>query len=131
MALSLSRYYEMLDGWIGEVREAVHPGGYLLVVSAYGSEPLSGLRRAARRIAGLPDQWGGHDAGPAGVLLLSGPGVMEGRQVDDLRVIDVLPLSLYLLGLPVGRDMEGRLPRRLLSRPFLEANPITLISSYG
>jgi hypothetical protein len=127
----LSRYYELLDRWIGELREAMPDQSNILIVSAYGTEPLGVIPRMARALAGLDTPSGVHDAGPAGVLLLEGPGVSAGRHVDDLHIADVVPLTLYLLGLPVGQDMDGRLPRRLFPRRSLNARPITFISSYG
>ncbi len=127
----LARYYEALDQWIGEVRASLGPEDYLIVVSAYGREPFPLLKRLTRRAAGLPARGVGHDTGPAGIFLVAGPGVAGGRSIDNLGIADVVPLTLYLMGLPVGRDMDGRLPRRILARPFLEANPITFIASYG
>jgi type I phosphodiesterase/nucleotide pyrophosphatase len=126
----LDRYYEMLDQIVGDARALVPPEGYLVVVSAYGTEPLDSLRRLARKLSGLPAVSGGHDSGPAGILMIAGPGIAAGKQVDDLRVTDAVPLALYVLGAPVGRDMDGRLARRLFDRSFLEANPITFIPTY-
>jgi hypothetical protein len=121
----------MLDQLIGQVRGALPPEGYLMIISPYGTEPLGMLDRLARWAAGLRRPAGGHDASPAGVLMLVGSGIAQGRQIDDLKGADLLPLALYALGLPVGRDMDGRLPRRLFKRDFLEAFPITFIPTYG
>lgn len=127
----LDRYYEWLDGRVGELRDALPPDGYLLIVSAYGTEPITWPGRLARALGGVSVPSGAHDDGPAGILMLAGPGVSAGRQVDDLHVTDAVPLVLYLMGLPVGRDMDGRLPRRLFHRSSLGSRPITLISTYG
>lgn len=128
---AVSRYYEVLDEVVARIRRTLEPGDYLMVLSAYGEEPLTGLERAGHRVLGLDPLRSGRARRTAGILLLQGPGINEGRQVDDMRVTDVLPLTLYILGLPVGRDMDGRLPRRLFSRPFLEAHPISFVPSYG
>jgi len=127
----LGRYYEWLDSEVGKIRTAIPPGGYLVIVSAYGTEPITWSSRVARALAGLPAPPGVHDDGPAGVLILAGPGASVGRQVDDLDVTDTVPLVLYLMGLPVGRDMDGHLPRRLFQRSALSRRPITFISTYG
>lgn len=125
------RYYEMLDQLVGRIRGALPAGGYLMIVSPYGTEALGAADRLARRLAGLPAAAGGHEGAPAGVLMLAGNGVAQGRQLDDLKITDAVPLTLYFLGLPVGRDMDGRLPRRLFGRDYLEASPITFIPTYG
>lgn len=126
-----ARYHEFVDHLVGEARASMPPDGRFVVVSAYGTEPTAAARRFLRRVLGQPRPWAGHDGGPAGVLLIAGPGVAAGRRVEELRTTDVVPLVLYLLGAPVGRDMDGRLPRRLFERWYLERNPITFIPSYG
>jgi len=125
------RYYEMLDQIVGQVRGALPAEGCLMIVSPYGTEPVGLLDRIARRVAGLPSTAAGHDDGPAGILMLAGKGVAPGKQLDDLRLTDVVPLTLYFLGLPVGHDMDGRFPKRLFGRAYLEAYPITFIPTYG
>lgn len=130
-ALLLSRYYEILDGLVGRIRAATRAGDYTIVLSAYGHEPLPRIERVAREAVGMAPSRIGHAEGPAGIFFMAGPGIIAGRQVDDVRVTDIVPLSLYLLGLPVGRDMNGKLPRRLFSRGFLESNPISFVASYG
>lgn len=52
---------------------------------------------------------GGHEDGPDGVFLLSGPGVKAGR-VEGIGLEDVAPLLLYLFDVPVGDDMVGEVP---------------------
>lgn len=127
----LDRYYEMIDHVLGDVRASLPEGAHMIVVSAYGTEPLSLLQRLARKIARLDVPSAGHDWGPAGIFLFAGPGVAAGRQVDDLDVTDVVPITLYVLGAPVARDMDGRLSRRLFERWYLETSPITLIPTYN
>jgi hypothetical protein len=127
----LDRYYEMIDHVLGDVRSSLPGDAHLVVLSAYGTEPLSLLQRLARKIARLDVPSAGHDWGPAGIFLFAGPGVAAGRQVDDLDVTDIVPITLYVLGAPVARDMDGRLSRRLFERWYLETSPITLIPSYN
>jgi tetratricopeptide (TPR) repeat protein len=44
-------------------------------------------------------------------LILHGPGIRQGARLDQATVFDVTPTLLYMAGLPVGRDMEGRVLR--------------------
>ena len=48
-----------------------------------------------------------------GMLVLSGPGVKRGERVYGASLLDLTPTLLTLVGLPVGRDMDGK--------PLLEA----------
>jgi len=49
---------------------------------------------------------------PDGILMLLGPGVRPGARIEA-SVYDITPTILYLKGLPVGADMDGK--------PLLEA----------
>jgi len=43
-----------------------------------------------------------------GIAVASGPGIESGEELYGAKVLDVTPTVLHLLGLPVGRDMDGR-----------------------
>jgi hypothetical protein len=45
-------------------------------------------------------------------------------------VLDIAPTVLYLMGLPVARDMEGRVATEILEDDFARAHPVTFIPSY-
>jgi len=45
-------------------------------------------------------------------------------------VLDVAPTLLYLMGLPVARDMEGRVLTEILEPSFARDHPVTFIPSY-
>ena len=48
----------------------------------------------------------------------------------NASVFDVAPTILYLMGLPVARDMEGRVATEVLEDGFARAHPVTFIPSY-
>ena len=58
-----------------------------------------------------------------GILIARGPFVREGAAVRRARLMDLAPTILYLLGLPIPDDMDGRVltelfdPARLAERP--------------
>lgn len=46
---------------------------------------------------------------PYGILVMAGPGIKKGgERISGASVLDVTPTLLTLFGLPVGKDMEGR-----------------------
>jgi hypothetical protein len=45
-------------------------------------------------------------------------------------VVDVAPTLLYLMGLPLGRDMDGSLLTDVLDDELKKSQPVTFISSY-
>jgi predicted AlkP superfamily pyrophosphatase or phosphodiesterase len=65
-----------------------------------------------------------------GIAIFYGPGVEPGGCVADGSVLDVTPTVLALLGMPVGRDMDGRVLTDAVTTEFLKENPITYIDTY-
>ena len=51
-----------------------------------------------------------------GILFAVGPGVRPGQPVEG-RLEDIAPTVLHLLGLPVPRDMDGRVLTEMLEQP--------------
>lgn len=47
---------------------------------------------------------------PAGIFVGYGPKFRSGIELGPLNILDMAPLMLTLLGVPVPRDLEGRLP---------------------
>jgi predicted AlkP superfamily phosphohydrolase/phosphomutase len=47
---------------------------------------------------------------PAGIFVGYGPSFRKGVRLSELSILDVGPLILTLLGIPVPSDMEGRVP---------------------
>jgi len=71
---------------------------------------------------------GEHDE--QGVLIMRGPGVRLGHQVEGATILDVTPSVLALRGAPVGRDMDGQVILGAIEPGFLEKNPVSYVESY-
>jgi predicted AlkP superfamily phosphohydrolase/phosphomutase len=59
-------------------------------------------------VAHRPEPVGTHR--PEGVFLASGPGIRRGAVLKDISIIDVAPLLLYSLNVPIPDDVVGQLP---------------------
>jgi hypothetical protein len=127
----VDRYAAYLSERVGEAAQALRPGEILLVVSGYGMEPVRLWRRALSALSGeRPAPSGTHAAAPDGFLLALGDGVKAGALLQSASVLDVAPTILYLMGLPVARDMEGRVLTEIVEEDFARAHPVTFIPSY-
>ncbi len=126
----LEQYYGFLDAIVGRTLDRLGPDDLLLVVSAFGMEPLSPGKRLLERFVGNPEISGTHERAPDGFLLAYGSAVAPGRP-ERASVLDVTPTILYYFGLPVGRDMDGFARADLFSPSFTGSRPITFIPSYG
>ncbi len=126
----LDQYYGFIDTLVGREMDRVGPDGLLLVVSAFGMEPLSPGKRVLEMIAGNPRISGTHERAPDGFVLAFGPPVAAGRP-PRASVVDLAPTLLYFLGLPVGRDMDGFARIDLFKPDFTRNKPVTYIPTYG
>jgi hypothetical protein len=121
--------YRQVDEEVGRAMARLGSDDLLLVVSAFGMEPLSLSQRALERVLGNRPQSGTHERAPDGFLLAYGPHVRRGR-LTRASVLDVTPTVLYYLGLPVARDMDGYPRADIFSRAFTAERPLTFIPSY-
>jgi hypothetical protein len=126
----LHQYYGFIDTLVGREIERLGPNDLLLVVSAFGMEPLSPGKRVLEILAGNPQISGTHEPAPDGFVLAFGANVAPGRPARA-SVVDLAPTILYFLGLPVGRDMDGFARIDLFTPAFTSDKPVTYIPSYG
>ena len=126
----LQQYYGFLDTVIGRELERLSGDDVLLVVSAFGMEPMSPGKRVLELVAGNPQNSGTHERAPDGFVLAFGAPVAPGRP-PRASVVDLAPTILYFLGLPVGRDMDGFARIDLFKPAFTSDKPVTYIPSYG
>jgi len=59
-----------------------------------------------------------------GIFFAQGPAIKKGATVSGAEIIDVAPTILYLLGLPVPADMDGRLLEGIFEEGVLEERPV-------
>jgi predicted AlkP superfamily phosphohydrolase/phosphomutase len=119
----LEPVYVHEDQRLGRLMEAVGRDTVLLVVSDHGFQFRSyGFNH-------YDDGRGGVRA-PAGVLFLWGPGIRRGATLDGPTLFDVAPTALYLMGLPVGRDMDGRVLTEAIAPEVLAARPVAWVRSH-
>jgi hypothetical protein len=93
-------------------------------------EPLPHWRRVWESLMGDPWLSGTHADAPDGLLMAVGDGIRPGATLHAGSVLDLAPTMLYLMGLPVARDMEGRVLAEILQDDFMRSNPVTFIPSY-
>jgi predicted AlkP superfamily phosphohydrolase/phosphomutase len=65
-----------------------------------------------------------------GILIMKGPHIRGGYRLKDYSVLDVAPTILYLLGLPVPKDIDGNIIGEAFLPEFRENNPLRLIDTY-
>lgn len=113
----VAQAYEEADATLGElVRDS--GAANVLVLSDHGFR-LEERKGGAKRYA--------HVTGPPGIFVGAGPAFRPGR-VEGLSVYDVMPLLLFLQGLPVPRDIRP-LRQDVLSPSLLAMRPPAYVPS--
>lgn len=127
-ARRIEAYYRHLDDYLATLWARGSGPRLLAVISPYGAAAPSGWRRAVS-LGRLPIE-GTLSGRFDGVLLLRGEGVRAGSFVGEAGIADVAPTLLYALGLPVGRDMDGRALTGAFEPAFLAGHPLSFVPSY-
>ncbi|HUU28011.1 MAG TPA: alkaline phosphatase family protein [archaeon] len=109
---AIPEYYRYMDRLLGELIQEFQPSGLLVVVCDPGKN--------------------GRDRDLKGAVIFNGIDVKKGSSTEQaVPLEDVAPTMLYLIGLPVARNMGGS--------PHLEAGipgpggagPLSFVTSYG
>lgn len=126
----LDEYYTFVDTIVGRTMSRLEGDDLLLVVSAFGMQPLSPGKRLLERLVGNASISGSHERAPDGFLMAFGAAVAPSRP-QRASVLDLTPTILYYLGLPVARDMDGFARTDIFRASFTASRPITFIPTYG
>jgi predicted AlkP superfamily phosphohydrolase/phosphomutase len=96
--------------------------GYLPTEALASFDPLA-VVAAHRSLFSRSTLWCGTHS-PYGMIAGSGPGI-KGGKIEGATLDDIAPTILYAMGLPVPRDMDGRVLTAMFDQKYLEANPIS------
>lgn len=127
---ALAAYYGGLDGELAELWAALPEPRLLVVVSPYGVRAASGIGRILLDLAGRPRLGGGTGGAPDGVWLARGEGIRLGVQVPAAELADVVPTLLYALGLPIARDLDGKVLAAAFEPALLQRRSLGFLPSY-
>jgi len=61
---------------------------------------------------------------PQGVFIAGGRGVRPGLVLPQLSILDVAPVLLHCLGLPIPADLEGHLPTEMFDESLLRKHSV-------
>ena len=124
---ALRAYVQQLDRLLGELARD-NPDHLIVVCSPTAIVPpdlaASAYAIAARTLR--PPDPGADD----GFLLLRSPGTVSRPNPETAYVADVVPTILFAAGLPVGRDMDGRILSEAFGEDFLRRTTLSAIPTY-
>ena len=107
-------------------REDVFSGPYMTLAPDLTLELQDGglvsILASETPVSPRPQPSGTHR--PEGIFIAGGPRIRQGVQLSALSILDVAPLLLYSLAVPIPTDLEGRAPTAALAPAALQARPI-------
>ncbi|MBW8876790.1 MAG: alkaline phosphatase family protein [Acidobacteria bacterium] len=112
--------YRDFDAFLARLLPRMGPDTVVIVASDHGHSPTIVDRLYSQ-----------HWHGPPGILLMQGGPVKRGEALQGANVYDLYPTVLYLLGLPVPQDAEGKVLLEALDPAFVRAHPVRTVPSYG
>jgi len=59
-----------------------------------------------------------------GILCIRDKNIEANATFKNSKIMDLTPTLLYLLGLPIPKDMDGRVPEEIFKKYYLQKNPI-------
>ncbi len=74
---------------------------------------------------------GYHENSPDGIFVISGMDIEKKGKLINPTVLDIMPTLLALMGLPVGKDMPGKVLKNAINKSFFESHPVEKIPSYS
>ncbi len=64
------------------------------------------------------------------VIIVSGKNICRNKKINSATIYDITPTILYYLGLPVAKDMDGRVLFEAFEECYLRKTPIQYITTY-
>jgi predicted AlkP superfamily phosphohydrolase/phosphomutase len=104
----IEHYYGYFDELIGKLLKDAGPDTAIIILSDHGMEASGTLPEA-----------GTHNYAPPGIIILSGPPFRKNYQIKHASVLDITPTILALAGLPVAKDMDGKILKEAFTPEFL------------
>ncbi len=75
-------------------------------------------------------EWGGTHR-LHGILIAHGPRLRTAAEIENAQLIDLAPTLLHLLGVPVPKDMDGKVLTSAFRSDFLTAHPVRAGTASG
>jgi len=120
----VDKYYIHIDKFIGRLLQNIDENTVVMIISDHGERPLYGGHWRHRTQTT-------HDLSTPGVIILWGKDIKKGQKLAEAGVLDITPTILYLMNLPVGHDMDGKVLTEAIDNRLLKELPVKYISSYG
>ena len=124
---AIQDFYRYQDEILGDLLGLIDDSTTVIIVSDHGfkigaNQPLE--RSEIGR--GRASEWHTEE----GIVVIFGNAMKRGTTLKGARTVDIAPTVLYLLGLPVATDMDGRVLASAFLSEHLKNNPIQNVETF-
>jgi predicted AlkP superfamily phosphohydrolase/phosphomutase len=127
----VSRREEVYSGpWVNRSPDLIvrfHRRGWIDNVK-FGDRTAAEIKQAIKRQDPIVELGSGHHA-LQGVIFVRGKGIKPNSHTNQAHVYDVAPTLLYLMGVPIPSDMDGRVLTEIVQADFLAARPVEFVTT--
>jgi len=109
----IDRAYDLYDEWVGMLVAAAGEETMTMLVSDHGF--YHDYRKPAS--LGIHATAPCDQHAPIGTLIVAGPQIKSGTTIKHATLLDICPTLLALSGVPVGRDMKGKVLFEIFKTP--------------
>jgi len=136
---AIDNYYKLADKMVGDLISKVPDNTRVIICSDHGMK--ADFFKGKSNNNNPTSMSAHHYNGPPGVIIAAGDGIKRGpglkaylgiKDIEELgTVFDITPTILYLLDIPVGRDMRpGGVMKTVVSDAQLKKRPIEKIDTH-
>ena len=119
----IERVYQFHDQMLGRLLELTGPETTVIILSDHGFQSGDRRPRSIHRGSG-PEAMAAAWHRQFGFLCIAGEHIRQDERVYGATLLDVAPTILMLLGIPPGKDMDGRALTQILDKPIaIETTP--------
>ncbi len=110
-------YYIYMDKVIGKFLSKAPKNSTFIIVSDHG------FRISCKGFGHYPDP-------PNGIIVMKGPGIKKNNEIKNATIYDITPTILYIFGMPVAKDMDGKVILEAFKDKYRKVKEIHYIESY-
>ena len=136
--------YEHTDRYIGRLLSGVDSDTVVLIVSDHGFQGTGrlprmtstvdyrkmGIERVERLDGAMKTGMSGWHHMDGVLIAAGGPIVAGAKPSPQATIADIAPTVLALMGLPVARDISGRVLEEVIHPEFMAGHPVQYVDSY-
>lgn len=124
----IPRYYEYLDSLLTFYLHQMDDNTIIIVASDHGFHTIPAWKEKLFSWLRGPYISADHYLAPDGIIVIAGKEVNAKTKLENVSIFDITPTLLWLYGLPVAKDMDGKVIQTAFNQKLF--GPVQEIPTY-